>query len=103
MTPDTTMPSDGDRQKAFEALCAALRDERTDVAIKMRMEVKSRDAFIDAISAAIRGERERCAVVAEALDRGGREWVSSSLWANIKADTARAIRRAPSQPTVKEG
>ncbi|MFN3387478.1 MAG: hypothetical protein ACK40O_00990 [Allosphingosinicella sp.] len=35
---------------------------------------------------------EEAAVAAEALDRAGREWVRDSLWANIKADTARAIR-----------
>ena len=37
-------------------------------------------------------EREACAAAAESLDRSGREWVKDSLWANIKRDTAAAIR-----------
>ena len=37
-------------------------------------------------------EREACAVAAEAIERTGREWVKDSLWANIKRDTAAAIR-----------
>ncbi|MFN3944598.1 MAG: hypothetical protein ACK4K7_06700 [Allosphingosinicella sp.] len=40
---------------------------------------------------------EEAAVAAEALDRSGREWVPDSLWANMKADTARAIRALASK------
>lgn len=47
------------------------------------------------IGHALAAERERCAKVAEALDRRGREWVLDSLWDNIKRDTAAAIRREP--------
>lgn len=41
----------------------------------------------------ILAERERCAVVAEAKDRAGRDWVPDSIWAQIKRETAAAIRR----------
>ena len=40
---------------------------------------------------------EEAASAAEALDRSGREWVPDSLWANVKADTARAIRALASK------
>ncbi|HEX9955507.1 MAG TPA: hypothetical protein VGB48_09890 [Allosphingosinicella sp.] len=45
---------------------------------------------------------EEAATAAEALDRSGREWVRDSLWANIKSDTARAIR-ALKQGTALNG
>lgn len=45
------------------------------------------------VALAILAERERCAQIAEGLDRRGREWVPGSLWDKIKRDTAAAIRR----------
>jgi hypothetical protein len=47
------------------------------------------------VVALLMAERERCAKIAEGLDRRGREWVQDSLWDNIKRDTARAIRNQP--------
>lgn len=56
-----------------------------------------RDSVFYALSkrawdAAQKYEREACAVTAESLELTGREWVRDSLWANIKRDTAAAIR-----------
>jgi hypothetical protein len=59
------------------------------------VEIKGVPTLLRNIERALMAERERCANVAEALDRGGREWVSNSLWANIKRDTAKAIRKSP--------
>ncbi len=42
---------------------------------------------------AVKAERERCAKVAEALDRSGREWVKDSLFDSIRKEIAREIRR----------
>lgn len=46
-----------------------------------------------AIAKAILFEREACARRAEAKDRAGREWVSDSLWANVRREIAADIRR----------
>ena len=100
------------KEAARLALSAALRDPRTGFAIKAGMIGGAYEAFTSAVEGAIlverekwkdaaeaafdegaAQERERCAVRAEALDRSGREWVKDSLWANIKRDTAAAIRR----------
>ena len=39
--------------------------------------------------------RERAANVVANPDRAGREWVNGSLWGNISADLAAAIRDLP--------
>ena len=102
----------GVKEAARLALSAALRDPRTGFAIKAGMIGGAYEAFAEAVEIVILAERqnwkgvaerafdegvaqerERCAAVAEALDRTGREWVPDSLWANIKRDTAAAIRR----------
>lgn len=83
----------GVKEAARLALSAALRDPRTGFGVKAGMIGGAYEAFAEAVEAGILAERERCAVVAEALDRTGREWVADSLWANIKRDTAAAIRR----------
>lgn len=68
-------------------------------AVYAAQDAKLGDATIGSIIAAtviaraVLAERERCAQVAEGLDRRGREWVADSLWDNIKRDTAAAIRR----------
>jgi len=71
-------------QEAWDAAIAAVSTAYT--------EGEATVTVARAITAAVAAEREACAVVAEALERGEREWVRDSLWANIKADTARAIR-----------
>lgn len=51
------------------------------------------------IAEVLAAEREACAVRAEAIERGEREWVPESLWAHIKRDTAADIRK-PRNPII---
>ncbi|MGV8950107.1 MAG: hypothetical protein ACOH2M_03315 [Cypionkella sp.] len=67
-------------------------DFETSLALSADMSGMDQLIIRESIARAILEEREACAARAEALDRSGREWVSDSLWAHIKADTASAIR-----------
>ncbi|QND53482.1 hypothetical protein HB779_17495 [Phyllobacterium sp. 628] len=95
-TRDYTIPEiPADVRQAAREIVASYLDECgcVDAAKSVRAGRADGNHGVDMATRAILAERERCATVAEALDRQGREWVRDSLWANIKRDTAAAIRR----------
>jgi outer membrane murein-binding lipoprotein Lpp len=79
-----------DAARAVQELCETVRELRADndaMAERIQAGDRARDDVI-----------EECAVAARQIDRINYEWVRDSLWDNVTARAAAAVRRLKTKP-----